>query len=499
MVCRFCQTRHAKQTGRDAKTPGRPSSNDDKKNIPVAPQPKPYQVEGIDFLSARSAALLGDDAGLGKSMQMIGAANQVGAARILVICPAIGRVSWALQFAEWDSARRPVYQYPDGTAGLIPDGPLALIVTMDWLAGKARGKNALTMLANAQPFDVAFVDEAHFLKTPAANRTRTVYGKRLDRADGVLANVPRVWTASATYTPLHAGEIYTHLRAVLPDVLRGLFKGAVPTHHEFLERFCLLDYTPFGVRVAGNNTKTIPALRDALAPHLILRRKADVLADLAPIQTALLPLEVADKATIDSALETACSGGTDDEFLAALAVAWADPQHSTRRRVLGVLKADAIAPWINDFLSSDRTRKLVVFAHHRSVIEALADRFAAINPCVIHGGTSATQDRAAVGAFQTDLARRLFIGQTRAAGTSITLTAADTALILEPDPSPANNYQAISRLHRLGQKGTVLAYFATVASNSAERRLADILRRRALDNEQLFGTNTPGVVPGHSQ
>lgn len=470
--------------------------------------PLPYQVDGIRYLAGRHAALLGDDTGLGKSMQMIGAADASGASRVLVLTPAVGRVSWALQFAEWDTCRRLVLNFPDQTAGLIPDGPLALIVTLDYLSNPKRAADFALALSKAEAFDACFIDEAHGLKTPTANRTRAIYGRNLDRQSGILRDalhrgqLRHIWPASATFTPLHAGELYPHLSALFPDVLRGLFKGKAPNYHQFLHRFCNVVKTSFGDKIDGNRKDTIPELRDALRPHLLLRTKAEVLGQLPPLTTDLLPLEVADKGELDAALEpdrelaTDLCRADDDVFLDALRTAWSDPHYSTRRKALGELKAKAAVEWIVAFLKADPARKLVIFAHHRAVLDLLSDRLygARLGKARLDGATSAAEAADAVHRFQHEPACRVFLGQNRAASTAITLTAASTVLMLEPDPSPAINYQAVSRCHRLGQASNVHALFGFEARNPIERRLVNIIRRRASDNLDLFGVDNPATV-----
>lgn len=459
--------------------------------------PKPYQEQGIDFLAPKSAAILADDAGLGKSLQLIRAANRKNYRRILILTPAIGRVSWAIQFGEWDLMRRPVYIYPDDTAGMIPAGPCVVIVTQDWLADKKKAKSFNRLLRMSEPMDLCVIDEAHYLKSPDANRTRAIYGGKTN-TNAITGAIPTTWIATATPTPLNAGELYSHMRALFPETLTRLFRGRIPTHADFQDRFCYVDHGIYGRRVRGNNPRTILQLRDALRPFMLARHKADVLPELDPITPSLLPLEIADSQAIWSALHTDVS---DDEFLATLASAYSqDYQYSTARRALGLLKADVVTSWVLDFLKADKDRKLVVFAHHRDVIAALFRNLYAngYEASTITGGTPANTKADMVDKFQNG-GTRLFLGQTRAAGTAITLTAASTVLMLEPDPSPDNNYQAISRAHRIGQKDNVTAHFAYSANNPIERRLAQTLMRRASDNADLFGVDRRGYVPTDQQ
>ena len=472
--------------------PGRRPGND----TPVATA-FPYQFDGIFWLSRLRRALLLDDAGLGKSMQLILAATSAGAQRLLVTCQAIGRVSWAKELATWDVGARPIHLYPqDGTA--IPTGPVAVVVAMSTLSDKSKAAQLKRALNRTGGIDTAFLDEAQDLKNPDSSRTKAVYGGRLDLSgSSILQGVGRIYVSSASLTPLNVSELFPHLKALFPDVLQNLFHGRLPNKTQFRDRFCDLEHTGFGFRIVGNNAHSVPALRAALRPFILRRRKADVLPQLPPILSDILPLETdrdvlaAARALFDSDPDLL----DDDTFLGQLARAWDADEHASRRRYLGGVKAKALAPWLAARLTADPELKVLVFAHHTDTMNALArqlekDGFAYR---MIRGATTYDQRVANVDAFQTDPAVRVFIGQNRAANTSITLSAATLVVLAEPDPSPEQNYQAISRAHRLGQTSTVWAYFAHVAANPIDRRAASILRRRAMDTADLFGGDARGA------
>lgn len=468
----------------------------------MALPPKTYQLAGIDFLTNRTRAILGDDAGLGKSMQMIRAANRVSAQRIMVLCPAVGRLSWGLQFAEWDERQRPVVALPDRTLAALPRGPLSLIVTMDYVSDRARLDKFRKMLKATDPFDVVIIDEAHYIKNPSAQRTRAIYGHRLDLGPNSLiglVDATHVWAASATLTPLNASELYPHMKALFPTDLAAMFGGNLPNLFQFTQKFCVQTETRFGWKITGNRSDTIPMLRDALRPHFLMRLKSQVLAELPPILTDVLPLDAAGART-NKAPEVSVDTNnlSDEEFLLAIRdAAQNDPGFSEARRELGEAKAKAFVPWLRDYMDADRTRKVIVFCHHRATIQTLMDagNTLGLDPVAMHGGSSTDDKSRAVASFQDPASScRLFVGQIRAAGTSITLTAANTVVLLEPDPSPLNNYQAISRAHRLGQTSDVNAFFAFAATDPIDRRMSNVLRRRAKDFEHLFGANLPGSI-----
>src|SRR5699024_3325240 len=128
----------------------------------------------------------------------------------------------------------------------------------------------------------------------------------------------------------------------------------------------------------------------------LLRQKRDVQAQLGPIHSLLLPLDLPapDADAAPPALPGALS---DDDFLAALST---DEAWSTKRRELGERKAAPMIEWARDFLDADPRRKIVLFAHHRSVIETLAAGLDSYGAVTLHGGTTTAEAADAVTRFQ---------------------------------------------------------------------------------------------------
>ena len=137
-------------------------------------------------------------------------------------------------------------------------------------------------------------------------------------------------------------------------------------------------------------------------------------------------------------------------------------------------------PYVLDFLNDllEEEEKVVVFAHHRDVIDAIVK--AGENRVALVGGMTEKQKDAAVQAFQNGPAR-VFVGQIVAAGTGLTLTAARTVLFAELDWVPGNVTQAEDRCHRIGQKDTVRV-FHLVAEGSIDARIV----RAIVDKQQII-------------
>ena len=204
-----------------------------------------YQREGVDFLVDHPLGMLGDDPGLGKSAQAIRAAIEADVSEAFILCPAIARVSWEKEIRKWDPARMIRWR-------------VASYDSVGLAANRDGRKELRERMATARR-SALILDEAHYLKSPGANRTKAVYGK-----GGLAEHAKLVWSLSGTFAPNHAGELYPHLK------FRGIFAG---TKTEFEDQFCKVRDTPFGRQIVGS--KNLDKLRELLAPVFLKRRKAD--------------------------------------------------------------------------------------------------------------------------------------------------------------------------------------------------------------------------------
>ena len=91
--------------------------------------------------------------------------------------------------------------------------------------------------------------------------------------------------------------------------------------------------------------------------------------------------------------------------------------------------------------------------------------------------------------FQTAVGAAVMLVSLKAAGTGITLHAADYVFLLDPWWNPAVEDQAIDRVHRIGQTNTVFVYRMVTVGTIEERIQALKADKKALF-DQLVGHAT---------
>ncbi|WP_137390856.1 DEAD/DEAH box helicase [Rhodoligotrophos defluvii] len=423
----------------------------------------PYQIDGANWLAGKRAALLADDMGLGKSAQAIAACDAVGDdGRVMVVCPASLVENWKREFDKFGTGR-----------------PMLTVMSYD---RAARGE-ALALAEMAGKIDVLIIDEAHYAKNRSAKRTKAIYGPKCDGVGGLVERARHVFLLTGTPAPNNASELWTHLRALAPELIENPKRPGKPmAYWDFVQRYCKTRDNGFGVQIIGS--KNLADLGERMKPFYLRRRKDEVLKDLPPIRFDQIYLE--GKAPAEGSEAKRIAEVLDKEGIEGLQKI--APHVASLRRVTGLAKIEPVVAWVKEWFEGGGS-KLVLFAHHREVIERLHDglvQFLDPGPVFVTGSQEQGLRQYAVDEFQNDPKVKVFIGQIQAAGTGLTLTASSDVLFVESSWVPSDNQQAAMRVHRIGQRNACTVRFATLAGSIDEQIQAAVARKTA-DIAQLFG------------
>lgn len=446
---------------------------------------KDYQHNSAMFLAERRQALLADEMGVGKTAPTIAACDRVGAKTILVLVPGGARINWAEEFQKFSPMDREIVVMLDGKAK-----PAAVTVCSYDLLMNVKLRERLAAIE----WDVLVLDEAHYLKSRTAKRTKYVYGRRCDSATGLASRAHRTWRLTGTPAPNHVDELWTHLRSA------GLYEYG---WDEFVREFCAGYNSDYGFKITG--VRNVEKLRSLLAGFM-LRRKKDEVMTLPPItfsreylppgpvrmdvffarellqghSESELRAEI-DKANagLTAAVETSLGARAQADGLLPLLAAM-QASTSKLRRYVGLSLVEPYLRRVVPELESGEIDKLVIFAHHVQVLEALRWELRAFNARTISGAIEPRKRDHAIRYFQTRPTGRVLLCQIQAAGTAINLTAANRLDFVEMSWVPGENAQAAARIHRVGQTRPCHVRYFSLAEG-VHKLIADACARKTSD------------------
>jgi SWI/SNF-related matrix-associated actin-dependent regulator 1 of chromatin subfamily A len=394
-----------------------------------------FQVAGIEFLASRPAVLLADEMGAGKTIQVAGLLNLTAPRKVLIVTPASMKTIWALELRKWLVDRQtPIMILKAQTKPLDLPHDGIWIVNYE-LLGRFRPEIV------AQPLDLLVLDEAHYIKSRTAARTKLAH----------------LFSAVARHKVLLTGTPLLAHPAELWSLLHFLRPADWPNFYKFAHHYCAPVRTEWGWDFSG--ASNLEELNTRLRSGLMMRRlKRDVLSQLPPLTRALVPLSVVGNSALRDAIESAGY----DPFNLPPSLEGSDIPFDCIARIrheLGQLKAKPAIKFILE-QAEGYEDKIVVFAHHRVVLMQLS---AALSGSVLVTGETPAADRmAAINQFTNDPKTRFFIASIHAMGIGVTLSAASLAIFVEQDWTPGILRQAEDRLHRIGQTSPVLVQYLVV-------------------------------------
>jgi len=435
----------------------------------------PYQRGGIAYARGKDGVLIADEMGLGKTIQAIGIMNDQPVKTALVICPASLKLNWAREIDKWLNYYLPVHVV-EKVGHHFPSKIGVVIINYDIVA------KMLDRLSKVG-WDILICDEAHLLKNTEAKRTQAILGRA--GMGGIKAG-RRIFM---TGTPVESrpSEIFTIANTLRPDVF--------PVWLDFAMRYCNAYMSPYGLQARGSS-KTAELQAKLRQTMMIRRKKAEVLKDLPAKIRTIVEFSCPDlkiRKLVEEEMEAfekeravfdeLVKNGASPDIVNAAKLEAQKRMHSIRRATTA-----AKMPQVLEFVENAcENEKVVVFAKHHQVIDALEEKFR--KKCVVITGKTPSFGKGCrqdlVDQFQTDPETTVFIGQVNAAGVGLTLTSASTVIFVEYDWRPGVLDQAEDRCHRIGQRDSVTCYYLVLEKSLDAVMLASINSKRSVINEAI--------------
>jgi len=147
------------------------------------------------------------------------------------------------------------------------------------------------------------------------------------------------------------------------------------------------------------------------------------------------------------------------------------------RREIGIIKMRIALPHLNEVIENND--KVIIFAHHVEIIQRLMIEFG-YKATGIYGAVPPKQRVKNIYNFQNDPDKRVFVGNIKAAGVGINLTAASVVIFLEHAWTPDATNQAEDRAHRMGQKDTVHVQHLVLKDSLDSYMVRTIIRKQEM-------------------
>jgi SWI/SNF-related matrix-associated actin-dependent regulator 1 of chromatin subfamily A len=135
----------------------------------------------------------------------------------------------------------------------------------------------------------------------------------------------------------------------------------------------------------------------------------------------------------------------------------------------------------------DQGKKVIIFTNFTNTLNKIADHFGK-QAVRLDGSTSKSMRQHAVDQFQDNEKITVFVGNLKAAGVGLTLTAAEAVIMNDLSFVPSDHTQAEDRAYRYGQKSNVSVYYP-IFENTIEGAIYDILIKKKNIFETVMGDN----------
>ena len=351
-----------------------------------------------------------------------------GAKRFLVICPASVMINWWREITRFSNLNAIKIH---GKAGIS-----------DFEKWKEIGGVAITsyettehlVLEDGFNYDMAVVDEAHYIKNNSAKRTINTK-ILLEHTDNLLF-------MTGTALENKVSEMIELIKILNPEIAASLIGKEMLSKAE--------------------------AFRKLLAPVYYRRKREDVLTELPEL---IVKDQWVDISREEEQLYEAAV--LNHSFNDARRISWNvdDISKSSKARRLYEIAE----------LSKQGERKLIVFSFFLDTLEKVSKLLSDRCLETINGSVSFVRRQQILDEFEKAPAGAVLPVQIQAGGTGLNIQAASVVIFCEPQLKPSIENQAVSRAYRMGQTRNVIVSHL-LCDNTIDEKIMDML----LDKQIIF-------------
>jgi SWI/SNF-related matrix-associated actin-dependent regulator 1 of chromatin subfamily A len=425
--------------------------------------PLEHQKEAVQKLVENKKFILADDMGLGKTTSTIIAALESGSKKVLIICPATLKINW----------KREIENYSDKSVYIAEGKNFStdadfVIINYDIIKNfhdtKKKGESQI-LDAN---FDLVVVDEAHYIKNATAQRTKLI--------NDLVKKVDRLWLLTGTPMTSRPIDYFNLLSLIESPVAKNWMAYAI--------RYCQGYQFNVGGRKVWNvmGASNLEELRDRTA-GLTLRRLKENVLDLPDKIITPVYLRLKSKMYEEIMGEYYDWYDKNPEESKSLTVQFT--KLTKIRQVIADEKVSQTIELAENIV--EQGKKVIIFCNFTDSLNKICEHFgkAAVK---INGSMSKPERQHSVDSFQENDKIKVLVGNIKAAGVGITLTAAEAVIMNDLSFLPSDHAQAEDRAYRYGQKNNVLVYYP-IFENTIEGIIYDILNNKKQVIATVMGDN----------
>lgn len=451
-------------------------------NLKVTPYD--YQQEGILFGLEKKRFLIGDEPGLGKTLQSIGVMDCARAYPCLVICPSSLKINWQREFEKFadvkalvlDDSTRTTFPYLLSMGmyqvAIVNFESIRKYFVWDIRANGSFRLKDVVFSSCIRLFKSVIIDESHRVKDPGAQQT--IFTK------GICSGKKYIALLSGTPVVNRPEDLISQLSIM--DRLGEDFGG----RGKFMT-----DYCSWSKDQAEEKAEALAHLSDKLYECCMIRRekksvltelpektRTDLIVDLDPEGRKIYDTAAAD---LREYLEK-YTGCTDVEIRRKMRME-ALVKFMTLRSLSAKGKVAQAVDFVKTFLANGKP--LILFCSYHEIVDSLKKAFP--KAVSVTGRDSLIEKQASVDSFQSGHSQ-LIICSIKAAGVGLTLTASSNVAFIEFPWTYADCCQCEDRAHRIGQKDNVTCYYM-IGRNTIDRVLYAIIHEKKAIANQIMAAD----------
>lgn len=413
-----------------------------------------YQAQDVSYLLNLQCAGIFNEPRTGKTPTTITLMKHINGNKNLVVCPSSLQENWKREIESWWGVPAITLGGASKRTKQLAELPKQYVLIVS--------KNTLSKLKNLPVFDVAIVDEAHFLRNYKTTQSKATHAIKANRR----------YALTGTPTVSHSADIY--------GILKFLNPAKYPSYWQFVERYFTTYQGYARVEVGKPKRERLRELQENIGILSVQRKRKDVMEWLPDkeYRTLFVRMEGKQLKLYEDMKKTFVAELDSHEVdtpnilsqMMRLRQICIDP------RLLGFDVEGAKTVAIKEFMESNQKEPLVIMSMFTSYLKILKSELGhGWRIGMITGEMTVAQKQDTVNKFQNG-ELDLLLCNTISAGTGFTLDKSQQVLFVDRAFTPADNEQAEDRVCPTSEeRNHAHTIIDVVASKTVDERINKIL------------------------